>query len=134
MRETGCGLLHSRKSSAGLNRRSRRHHAGFGAPQCGNPAHTRVDAVQAVTVESDRQKILEIKHHQSVQSVQCRADKKGPLLALAREIPEDYKDSSDKTINDQIKGESALASLMRQCVHKFGNAQPEDEANAGAAH
>src|SRR5205823_4179297 len=89
MRETGCGLLHSRKSSAGLNRRSRRHHAGFGAPQCGNPAHTRVDAVQAVTVESDRQKILEIKHHQSVQSVQCRADKKGhcwPLRAKFQKI------------------------------------------------
>ena len=93
MRETGRGLLHSRKSSDGLNGRSRRHHAGFGAAQCGNPAHARVNAVQAITVESDGQKILEIEHHQSIKSVPCHADKKGPLR-----IPAPLIDSTELII------------------------------------
>src|SRR5205809_897561 len=82
MRETGRGLLHSRKSSDGLNGRSRRHHAGFGAAQCGNPAHARVNAVQAITVESDGQKILEIEHHQSIKTYSAMPTRKAHCWPL----------------------------------------------------
>src|SRR5437867_4089822 len=89
--------------SAGLNRRSCRNHAGFGVPQGGNSAHARVNAIQAVTVESDGEKILEIEHYHTIKGIERHAHKESPLLALAGKIPEDNEDSSHETVDDQIK-------------------------------
>src|SRR3954469_21903577 len=134
MHEAEDGLLNSRSSSAGLDRRSRGYHAGFGGSQGGNPTHSRVDAIQPVTMESHCENVFKIEHYHTIKGIERHADKESPLLALAGEIPEDDEHASHEAVDDQIKGEPALPGLMRQCVYKFSDPQTKDEANASAAH
>ncbi len=116
---SSCACL---RRLSGYDGSVRRRHRLLHSLKHGNSFHAAIDAEQNIGVKSSTQNILEPEKDEAVEKVQGHADNEGPVLPLAREIPEQDENRSHETVDDEVERKTGIPGLMSQRVNHLRHA------------